>query len=172
MPIRFADELEVVDGLAIPGGESTTMSKLLRAFDLERPLRARLEGGLPTLTTCAGLILLSRSILDGRPDQLALGVLDVAVRRNGYGSQVDSFEADLRVDELGDIPFRGVFIRAPRIAEAGEGVEVLATLEGDPVAIRQGAHLGLSFHPEMTGDDRFHRLFLDHLAGLREEDAA
>jgi pyridoxal 5'-phosphate synthase pdxT subunit len=170
--VRLADELEAVDALAIPGGESTTMSKLLRAFDLEQPLRNRLDAGLPTLTTCAGLILLSRTIRDGTDDQLATGTLDVTVLRNGYGSQVDSFEADLSVSGLGANPFRGVFIRAPRITEVGSGVEVLASLDGEPVAVRQGPHIGLTFHPEMTGDDRIHRLFLDGLSKTNIEDAA
>jgi pyridoxal 5'-phosphate synthase pdxT subunit len=172
MAVRLADELEGLDALAIPGGESTTMSKLLRAFDLEQPLRNRLDAGLPTLTTCAGLILLSRAIRDGTDDQLATGTLDVTVLRNGYGSQVDSFEADLGVSGLGGSPFRGVFIRAPRITEVGAGVEVLASVDGEPVAVRQGAHIGLTFHPEMTGDDRIHRLFLDGLSRTKIEDAA
>lgn len=170
-PVRLAAELDTVDALAVPGGESTTMSRLLRAFSLEEPLRERLRGGMPTLTTCAGLILFSRVIDGGRDDQLALGTLDVAVRRNGWGSQVDSFEEDLHVDALGDIPFRGVFIRAPRIERTGPGVEVLAALDGEPVAVAQGAHVGLTFHPEMTGDDRIHRLFLQR-ARQRAEHAA
>jgi pyridoxal 5'-phosphate synthase pdxT subunit len=172
VPVRLADEIEAVDALAVPGGESTTMGKLLRAFALEEPLRRRLADGLPTLTTCAGLILLSRSIVDGRPDQVATGTLDVAVRRNGWGSQVDSFEADVRFDVLGDLPFRGVFIRAPRIEEVGADVEVLARLGDEPVAVRQGMNIGLTFHPEMTGDDRIHRLFLDQVDAARDESAA
>ena len=170
-PVRLAAELDAVDALAVPGGESTTMSKLVRAFSLEEPLRERLQSGMPTLTTCAGLILFSRAIDGGRDDQLALGALDIAVRRNGWGSQVDSFEQDLHVDGLGDIPFRGVFIRAPRIEDTGAGVAVLAEVDGEPVAIAQGPHVGLTFHPEMTGDDRIHRLFLER-AGRRAEDAA
>lgn len=170
--VRLADELEEVDALAIPGGESTTMSRLIRAFNLEAPLRRRLEEGMPTLTTCAGLILLSRQVLDGRDDQLATGTLDVGVRRNGWGSQLDSFEADLAVAGLGDGPFRGVFIRAPRIESVGAGVEVLASLDGEPVAVRQAPHIGLTFHPEMTGDDRIHRMFLEGAAAAGEEDAA
>lgn len=161
-----------MDALAIPGGESTTMSKLLRAFDLEQPLRQRLDAGLPTLTTCAGLILLSRSIRDGTDDQLATGTLDVTVRRNGYGSQVDSFEADLTVSGLGDRSFRGVFIRAPRITDVGPGVEVLASFDGEPVAVAVGPHIGLTFHPEMSGDDRIHRLFLERLNRAKVEAAA
>lgn len=172
VPVRLAGELDEVDALTIPGGESTTMSKLLRAFHLEEPLRRRLQGGMPTLSTCAGLILLSREILDGRDDQLAASVLDIAVRRNGYGSQVDSFEADLEVLGIGDTPFRGIFIRAPRIERVGANVEVLARFEGEPVAVARRCHVGLAFHPEMTGDDRVHRLFLDRIEACRNEDAA
>jgi 5'-phosphate synthase pdxT subunit len=170
--VRLADELDEVDALAIPGGESTTMSKLIRAFHLEEPLRRRLQAGMPTLGTCAGLILLSRDILDGRDDQLATGTLDIAVRRNGYGSQLDSFEADLNVTDLGDRPFRGVFIRAPRIEEIGPGVDVLARFGDEPVAVGRGRHVGLTFHPEMTGDDRIHRLFLERAQASLSEDAA
>jgi pyridoxal 5'-phosphate synthase pdxT subunit len=172
MPVRLAAEIEEIDALAIPGGESTTMGKLLRAFALEEPLRRRLAAGLPTLTTCAGLILLSRSIQDGRADQMATGTLDIAVRRNGWGSQVDSFEADMKVHHLGDVPFRGVFIRAPRIVEVADTVEVLARLADEPVAVRQGPHIGLTFHPEMTGDDRIHRLFLEQVEVTRGQSAA
>jgi pyridoxal 5'-phosphate synthase pdxT subunit len=172
LPVRLAEELESVDALTIPGGESTTMGKLVRAFGLEETLRRRLSGGLPTLTTCAGLILVSSTINGGRPDQLATGTLDITVRRNAWGSQLDSFEEDLRFAELGDIPFRGVFIRAPRIEEVGDGVEVLASIGAEPVAVAQDAHIGLTFHPEMTGDDRVHRLFLDRLAAARAESAA
>lgn len=159
--VRLPGELERADALVLPGGESTTMSRLLRVFGLEGPLRRRLDDGMPTLATCAGLILLSRDVLDGRPDQLALGSFDVAVRRNGYGRQVESFEADVHVEALGVAPFRGVFIRAPRIEDVGRGAEVVATYDDNPVAVRQGASLGLVFHPEMTDDLRLHRLFLD-----------
>ncbi|MFN2568153.1 MAG: pyridoxal 5'-phosphate synthase glutaminase subunit PdxT [Candidatus Dormibacteria bacterium] len=163
--VRLPDELDAVDGLVVPGGESTTMSHLIRGFDLEEPLRRRVEGGMPCLATCAGLILLSRSIRDGRPGQLALGVFDVGVRRNAYGRQVASFEADLEVPALAGEPFPGVFIRAPQIAEHGPDVEILATHEGEPVAIARGARIGLSFHPELSGDDRLHRLFLERAQG-------
>ncbi len=148
------------------------MGRLLRAFDLEGILRRRLQGGMPTLTTCAGLILLSRTVADGRTDQLTLGALDLAVRRNAWGSQLDSFEADMHIDVLGELPFTGVFIRAPRIEEVGEGVEVLARVDGEPVAVAQGPHVGLTFHPEMTGDDRIHRLFLEQVEAGRGESAA
>jgi 5'-phosphate synthase pdxT subunit len=161
--VRTAPELEEIDALAIPGGESTTLSRLIRAFGLEDPLRRRLDARMPCLATCAGMILLSRSILDGRPDQLALGALDLDVRRNGYGRQVDSFEAALDVLELGEPPFPGVFIRAPVVERVGEGVTVLARHEGRPVALAEGPHLALTFHPEISGDGRFHRHFVEHL---------
>jgi pyridoxal 5'-phosphate synthase pdxT subunit len=171
-PVRTPAELERVDALVLPGGESTTMSRLLHVFGLEAPLRERLAAGMPTLSTCAGLILLSREVLDGRPDQLALGVLDVSVRRNGYGRQVESFEADLSVAPLGVAPFRAVFIRAPLIVSVGPDVEVIASFGDNPVAIAQGPHLGLCFHPEMTEDPRLHQLFLERAAAALEVSAA
>jgi 5'-phosphate synthase pdxT subunit len=171
-PVRTPAELERVDALVLPGGESTTMSRLLHVFGLEAPLRERLAAGMPTLSTCAGLILLSREVLDGRPDQLALGVLDVSVRRNGYGRQVESFEADLSVAPLGVAPFRAVFIRAPLIESVGPDVEVIASFGANPVAIAQGPHLGLCFHPEMTEDPRLHELFLERAAAALEVSAA
>jgi pyridoxal 5'-phosphate synthase pdxT subunit len=171
-PVRTPADLERVDALVLPGGESTTMSRLLHVFGLEAPLRERLAAGMPTLSTCAGLILLSREVLDGRPDQLALGVLDVSVRRNGYGRQVESFEADLSVAPLGVAPFRAVFIRAPLIESVGPDVEVIASFGDNPVAIAQGPHLGLCFHPEMTDDPRLHQLFLERAAAALEVSAA
>ncbi len=172
MPVRLAAEIDSVDALAIPGGESTTMGRLLRAFDLEETLRRRLADGMPTLSTCAGLIMLSRAITDGRPDQVATGTLDIAVRRNAWGSQVDSFEENVLFADLGDLPFRAVFIRAPRIEDIGAGVEVLGSLGDEPVAVAQGPHIGLTFHPEMTGDDRVHRLFLERVATAAAQSAA
>ena len=163
--VRTAAELRTVDALAMPGGESTTMGRLLRVFALEQPLRERLAAGMPVLATCAGTILLSRNVLDGRADQLTFGALDIDVRRNGYGRQVDSFEADVKPRGLDGQAFRAVFIRAPVIERIGPGVEVIAELDGRPIAIAQGPHLALSFHPEMTGDARLHRLFLAR-AGL------
>jgi len=170
--VRTADELEAVDALVLPGGESTTMSRLLQVFDLEMPLRERLAGGMPTLSTCAGLILMSREVLDGRPDQISLGILDVSVRRNGYGRQVESFEADLSVGPLGPEPFRAVFIRAPLIVETGPAAEIIATFGGNAAAVTQGPHLGLCFHPEMTDDPRLHELFLERATATLEESAA
>jgi pyridoxal 5'-phosphate synthase pdxT subunit len=161
--VRLPAELEAVDALALPGGESTTMSRLLRVFDLDGPLRERLAGGMPTFSTCAGLILLARTVLDGRADQTSYGALDVVVRRNGYGRQVESFEGDIEVPLLGDGPVHGVFIRAPVIEEVGEAAQVAGTAEGRPVAVVQGPHLGLAFHPELTGDVRLQRLFLERI---------
>jgi pyridoxal 5'-phosphate synthase pdxT subunit len=161
--VRLPADLEQIDALALPGGESTTMSRLLRVFGLDEPLRRRLDDGLACFATCAGLILLSTRILDGRPDQLALGALDVDVRRNGYGRQVDSFETDLSIPALGEEPFNAVFIRAPLVQRTGRSVEVLAEIDGHPVALAQGPHLALGFHPEMTHDDRLHRLFLSRM---------
>ncbi|MFI5286564.1 MAG: pyridoxal 5'-phosphate synthase glutaminase subunit PdxT [Candidatus Dormibacteria bacterium] len=170
--VRTPAELDAVDALVLPGGESTTMSRLLQVFDLEMPLRERLAAGMPTLSTCAGLILMSREVLDGRPDQITLGVLDLSVRRNGYGRQVDSFEADLPVSSLGVAPFHAVFIRAPLIERAGPEVEVVATFGDNAVAVVQGRHIGLCFHPEMTDDSRLHQLFLERAASALEVSAA
>lgn len=170
--VRTADELAGVDALVLPGGESTTMDRLLRVFHLEQPLRARLESGMPTLATCAGLILLSRAVIDGRPDQMALGTLDVVTRRNAFGRQIESFEADLVVEPLGVAPLHGVFIRAPQIVEVGGAARVIAEFEGMPVAVEQGPHLGLCFHPEMTDDLRLHRYFVERVEELTEQDVA
>ncbi len=149
-----------------PGGESTTVDKLLDSSGLRTPLRDALRDGMPALAVCAGLIVLAREVVDGRPDQQPLGVIDVTVRRNGYGRQRESFEADLAVAALADgrfpnDPYRGVFIRAPVVERAGPGVEVLAEYDGDPVLGRDGSVLFATFHPELAGDLRVHRLFLD-----------
>ncbi|MDQ2756936.1 MAG: pyridoxal 5'-phosphate synthase glutaminase subunit PdxT [Actinomycetota bacterium] len=162
--VRRPPELEAVDGLVLPGGESTTMDKLLRAFDLQAPLRARIAQGLPVYGSCAGMILLADRIADGRPDQQTLGGLDITVRRNAFGRQVDSFEEDIAFAGLDD-PVHAVFIRAPWVEQTGAGVEALARVETGPaagriVAVRQGALLATSFHPEVTGDRRVHDLFV------------
>jgi len=172
--VRTAEELGGVHALALPGGESTTMSRLIRTFGLEAALRRRLADGMPTFSTCAGTILLSREILDGTEDQIALGTLDLRTRRNGYGRQVESFECDLDLPAAGADPFPAIFIRAPVIESCGPGVEVLATVEDRPVAVRQGQHLSFTFHPEMTADTRLHRLFLERVAEvpLPSEDSA
>ena len=163
--VRRPSELEGVDGLIIPGGESTTMDKLVRAFDLYEPLRARIAAGLPVYGSCAGMIMLADRIADGRADQQTLGGLDITVRRNAFGRQVDSFEEDLHIRAIGGGPMRAVFIRAPWVEECGPDVEVLAAVEEGPaagrvVAVRQGHLLATSFHPEVTGDHRFHQLFV------------
>ncbi len=157
--VRTADQLAPVEGLVIPGGESTTMSMLLERSGMLEPLRQRLADGLPAFGTCAGLILLAAEIRDGRDDQHALGMIDLTVARNGYGRQIDSFESDLDVAGL-DTPFHAVFIRAPRVERAGDEVEVLASVDGDPVLCRQGAVLVAGFHPELSDDDRIHKLWL------------
>lgn len=160
--VRRASELSDIDGLVIPGGESSVIDKLSRAFAVREPLREAIAGGLPVYGTCAGLILLADRIVDGIEGQQTFGGLDVTVRRNAFGSQVDSFEVDLDVPALGTPPVHAVFIRAPLVEQAGPDVESLAALDdGRIVAVRQGSILGTSFHPEMTGDARFHALFLD-----------
>ncbi len=158
--VRTPEDLAKVDCLIIPGGESTTIGKLLDRFELLEPIRARAGAGMPVWGTCAGLILLAREVTAGLPGQPLLGLLDAEVERNAFGRQVDSFEADLEVPALGDDPFHAVFIRAPLPRRLGPGVEVLARHAGEPVAVRQGKLLGTSFHPELTGDSRFHRYFL------------
>jgi 5'-phosphate synthase pdxT subunit len=171
VPVRSADDLAAVDGLCLPGGESSTMSRLIRAFGLEAPLRQRLTAGMPTFSTCAGTILLGREIRDGVPDQLTLGVLDLCTRRNGYGRQIQSFECDLDLPRIGEPAFRAVFIRAPVIEDCGHDLEVLAIHDHYPVAVRQGCHLSFTFHPEMTDDLRLHRLFTASLAAARDSAA-
>lgn len=160
--VRTPADLERCDALVFPGGESTTMSKLLESSGLFDPLAARVAAGLPVFGTCAGMILLAERVLDGRPDQRCLGAVDITVRRNGYGRQVDSFEADLDVGALADqAPFHGVFIRAPKVESWTADVEVLARHDDVPVLVRQGSVLLASFHPELTEDARLHALFLD-----------
>ncbi len=163
-PVRRPEELERVAGLVIPGGESSVMDKLSRAFGLSEPLRQAIGSGLPVYGTCAGLIMIADVVLDGIAGQESLGGLDIAVRRNAFGSQLDSFETDLDIPVLGDPPVHAVFIRAPIVETVGDGVAVLASLDdGRVVAVEQGNLLGTSFHPEMTGDTRFHEYFLSRL---------
>ena len=165
VPVRRPSEVAAIDGLVIPGGESTTMDKLVRIFELRDPLVARLRAGLPAYGSCAGMIMLADRILDGHHEQQTLGGLDITVRRNAFGRQVDSFEEDLRIRELGPEPVRAVFIRSPWVEEVGDDVQVLASVHvggGEhPVAVRQGTLLATSFHPEVTGDHRFHQYFVD-----------
>ena len=163
--VRRPEELERCDGLILPGGESTTMYKLARTFDLLEPLRRRVDEGMPTFGTCAGMIMLADHIRDGIEGQETVGGLDITVRRNAFGRQVDSFETDLDFTDLGD-PVHAVFIRAPWVEETGEGVEVLARVRGGAadariVAVRQGPLMATSFHPEVGDDDRVHGLFVD-----------
>jgi 5'-phosphate synthase pdxT subunit len=163
-PVRRARELDDLDGIVIPGGESTTICRLLDAFELREPLAERLAGGLPAFGSCAGMIVLAGQILDGRPDQQPLRAIDIVVRRNAFGRQVDSFETDLELDGVPGGPMRAVFIRAPWVEQVGPGVQVLARVGEHPVAVRQGPVLATSFHPEVAGDDRLHALFLTVIA--------
>ncbi|OFW66899.1 MAG: glutamine amidotransferase subunit PdxT [Actinobacteria bacterium RBG_16_68_21] len=155
--VRQSDDLSGIDGLIVPGGESTTIGKLAERFGLLEPLRAAIADGMPTLGTCAGMIFLAGSTTESRP-QIQLGVLDVVVRRNAFGRQVSSFEADLEVAGLSGGPTHAVFIRAPWIDKLGAGVEVLAEVEGHPVMVRERNVVATSFHPELTGDGRIHTL--------------
>lgn len=173
--VRQADDLSGLDGIVLPGGESTTMSMLLESSGLADPLGKELSSGLPVLGTCAGMILLASGISDGRPEQRCYGAIDIVVRRNGYGRQLDSFEGDLHVPVLGEERFHGVFIRAPLVEWVGEDVEVLAEIEAPstvarldgadggstPVVLRQGPVLVAAFHPELTSDRRLHEFFLE-----------
>jgi pyridoxal 5'-phosphate synthase pdxT subunit len=166
--VRRAEHLDGLDALVLPGGESTTISMLLERQELFEPLAARLGAGLPALGTCAGMILLAAEVHDGRPDQRCFGAIDITVRRNAFGRQVDSFEADLGIDGLAEAgldpaPFHAVFIRAPIVESAGSGVEILATVDGAPVLCRQGPVLVSSFHPELGADLRIHQLLLNEV---------
>jgi 5'-phosphate synthase pdxT subunit len=171
--VRRPSELAAVDALVLPGGESTTMAKLARTFEVLEPLRQRVTAGLPVLGTCAGMILLADRVEDGVEGQETVGGLDITVRRNAFGRQVDSFEEDLRVTGV-EGPVHAVFIRAPWVEQVGDGVEVLARVEAGPaagriVAVRQGALMATSFHPEVGGDSRIHALFLSG-AGLQSSE--
>ena len=160
--VRRPSELTAVEGLVIPGGESSVIDKLSRSFGMQQPIRDAIASGMPMYGTCAGLILLADRITDGIAGQQTFGGLDVVVRRNAFGSQLDSFETDLDVPALGAPPVHAVFIRAPLVEEVGAGVETLAQLaDGRVVAVRRAQLLGTSFHPEVTGELRFHELFLD-----------
>jgi pyridoxal 5'-phosphate synthase pdxT subunit len=156
--VRVPGDLDGVDGLVIPGGESTTMSKLMAAYGLEEPILDLHRRGGAIFGTCAGMIVLAATAVDGRPDQRYLGLIDIDVRRNAYGRQVSSFEAPVRIQGE-DLPMHGVFIRAPRIERVGDDVEAVATLDGVPVAARQGSVMVAAFHPELTTDRRLHARF-------------
>ncbi|TRZ86266.1 MAG: pyridoxal 5'-phosphate synthase glutaminase subunit PdxT [Streptomycetaceae bacterium] len=159
--VRRASELERVDALVIPGGESTTIAKLARTFGLFDDISARIKNGMPTYGSCAGMILLANQVLDAIVGQETFGGLDVTVRRNAFGRQVDSFENDITFNGITEIPVRAVFIRAPWVENVGIGVTVLAQVQGHPVAVRQGSIFATSFHPELTGDNRIHKYFVD-----------
>ncbi|MCD2261766.1 pyridoxal 5'-phosphate synthase glutaminase subunit PdxT [Dietzia aurantiaca] len=166
IPVRKQSELDAVDGLVLPGGESTTMSRLLDVYQMYEPVAERIGAGMPVYGSCAGMILLASQVVDTRADATWFSAIDMTVRRNAFGRQVDSFEADLVVDPLGSEPLRTVFIRAPWVETVGPGVEVLARVRASDgrdhaVAVRQGNALATSFHPEVTDDVRVHRYFLD-----------
>lgn len=161
--VRSVADLETVDALVLPGGESTTMSMLLESSGLFEPLAERLAGGMPAFGTCAGMILLGHEILDGRSDQRCFDAIDISVRRNAFGRQVDSFEADLAVAGVEAAPVHAVFIRAPVVESVGEDVDVLATVGRRPVLCRQGPVLVAAFHPELGDDPRLHELFLEEV---------
>lgn len=165
IPVRRAEDLEKVAGLVIPGGESSVMDKLSRLFGLAVPLKEAIASGMPVYGTCAGLIMLSNTVLDAIDGQQSLGGLDIDVRRNAFGSQTSSFEVDLDIPAVGDAPMHAVFIRAPVVERVGGGVTVVSALDdGRVVAVEQGNLMGTSFHPEMTGDTRFHEYFLDRVS--------
>ena len=159
--VRRPDELAAVDALVLPGGESTTMDRLLRSFDLMEPLRERVAAGLPVLGSCAGMILLADRLLDRATGQHTVGGIDMTVERNAFGRQVDSFEADLDVAGIAGPGVHAVFIRAPQVVDVGPDVHVLSRLGDRIVAVRQGQLVATAFHPELTGDDRVHRLFVE-----------
>jgi 5'-phosphate synthase pdxT subunit len=161
--VRSKQEIQSIDALVIPGGESTTIAKLAKAFGVFDLIKSRIASGMPTYGSCAGMILIADKILDGGADQEGFGGIDAQVRRNAFGRQVDSFETDLTFAGIIGAAFRAVFIRAPWVESVGTHVEVLASFNGHPVAIRQGHLLATSFHPELTGDNRIHRFFVDQI---------
>ncbi len=169
--VRRPSELAAVDALVIPGGESTAIANLARSFDIFEPLKARIASGMPVYGSCAGMILLADRVLDPAVGQETFGGLDITVRRNAFGRQVDSFETDLEFAGITNLPVRAVFIRAPWVESVGATVEVLATYE-HAVAVRQGGLLATSFHPELTGDNRIHRFFIESVARPALERAA
>lgn len=162
MQVRNVDDLSMVDVLVFPGGESTTMSHLLRTSEMFEPIKLRLSEGMPAFGTCAGMIMLSTSVIDGRQDQQSFGVIDIDVQRNAYGRQVDSFETDINVDGL-DSPFHASFIRAPQVVRCGAGVTILANHANSPILAKQESVMVAAFHPELGADNRIHAMFLDTL---------
>ncbi|TYK42909.1 pyridoxal 5'-phosphate synthase glutaminase subunit PdxT [Actinomadura decatromicini] len=175
LSVRRPDELERVDGIVLPGGESTTMWRLARSFEMLEPLRKRIEAGLPAYGSCAGMIMLADRIRDGVAGQETVGGIDMTVRRNAFGRQVDSFESAVELTGMGDAPYHAVFIRAPWVESVGEAVEVLGRTESGPsagriVAVRQGRLIATAFHPELTGDYRVHHYFADLVRRATEEE--
>lgn len=160
-PVRRKSEIESIDALVIPGGESTTIAKLARSFGIFELISQRIKDGMPTYGSCAGMILVANSVLDAIEGQETFGGMDVVVRRNAFGRQVDSFESDLHFAGITDAPLRAIFIRAPWVESVSENVRVLAAVDGHPVAIQQNNVLATSFHPELTGDNRVHKYFID-----------
>ncbi|WP_344135056.1 pyridoxal 5'-phosphate synthase glutaminase subunit PdxT [Luedemannella flava] len=174
-PVRRPEELDTVDALVIPGGESTTIGKLAVEFGLLEPIRKRIADGMPVYGSCAGMIMLADEVLDGRPDQQSFGGIEMTVRRNAFGRQVDSFEAGVTVEEIEGGPFHAVFIRAPWVERVGPGATVLARVDEGPaagriVAVRQRHLLATAFHPELTGDLRVHRHFVEMARAARTAD--
>lgn len=163
--VRLPNDLAQVDALVMPGGESSTMSQLLLSSGLFDVIGARIAEGMPVFGTCAGMILLASEVLDGRPDQRSFSAIDISVRRNAFGRQIDSFESTIST-LVGD--FHGVFIRAPRIERVGPSVEIVGELNGEPVLVRQNKVLAASFHPELAGDARMHQFFLENMTSMRK----
>jgi pyridoxal 5'-phosphate synthase pdxT subunit len=161
--VKTPSEINGIDALVIPGGESTTISKLAKAFDLFELLKNRIAKGLPTFGSCAGMIMVSKTISDPAAEQESFGGIDIEVKRNAFGRQVDSFEEDLDFKGLTGPKFRGVFIRAPWVTNLGAGVEVLSEIDGHPIAVQQGKVLATAFHPELTSDNRIHRYFIEEI---------
>jgi 5'-phosphate synthase pdxT subunit len=161
--VRLPEQLAQLDGLIIPGGESTAISKLMESYGFYEPIAERCAAGMAVWGTCAGAILIAAEVVDGIKGQRSLGLMDISVRRNAYGRQIDSFEVDLDFAHIGE-PFTGIFIRAPWLERVGEGVETLATHEGHACAARQGRLMATTFHPELTGDPRVHRFFVEQVA--------
>jgi len=162
--VRRPSELALVDALVMPGGESTTIAQLAQIFGLFTPIRERIASGMPVFGSCAGMILLADKILDAKTGQETFGGLDITVRRNAFGRQVDSFESDITFNDGSDVLIRAVFIRAPWVEKVGTGVQVLAEVDSHPVAVRSKNILATSFHPELTGDNRIHRYFIEEVA--------
>lgn len=170
-PVKTIEDLASCEGLIIPGGESTTIAKLARHFQLFEPIAEKIKEGLPVYGSCAGMILLADKVLDAMSGQETFGGLDVTVRRNAFGRQVDSFESEIEFASSRPFRFNAVFIRAPWVEEVGAQVEVLASIEGHPVAVRSGNIFATSFHPELTSDTRVHRFFIEEVVAIRQDQA-